>query len=380
VTIEGKSAALSAGERARLQLYLLLGLSTVAAYVMGRLFWPFLPAIVTSAVVATLIWPVQRRIHRLIRRRDLAALLGTLAAFFLIVLPLGAITVALLQQLQAQVQPVTAGAGRLLAPQGRVAQWLLRSGARFGLDAEQISSAIAAQVQQVGGFLLARTMSLISGLGGWLLQAGAALFTLYYMLRDGDQLVRATRWAVPLDPAQTDRLLSLARDAVRATVLGNLVVAIVQGAIGGVAFWIVGVPGALFWGLVMGVLSLLPVVGPSFVWVPAVVLLLLNGKIPHALALAAIGALVVSTIDNVLRSLLIGGRVQLHPLAVFFSLLGGIFVFGAVGVLLGPVLFVIALTVLEMGRLALSSGGDAVPQEARPWLLAVDAAPAADDP
>lgn len=367
-----RTPALSEAERAKLRLYILLGLATLASYVIGRLFWPFLPAIVTSAVIANLVWPLQTRLARRIRSRDVAALIGTLAAFFLIVAPLGAVTVALIEQLQSQVQPVTEGAGRLFAPQGRLAQWLLRTGTRVGLDADQISGAIAAQVQQIGGFLFARTMGLITGLGGWLLQAGAALFTLYYLLRDGDRLVGAVSWALPLERTQTERVLNVAQDAVRATVLGNLVVAIVQGAIGGVAFWIVGLPGALFWGLVMGVLSLLPVVGPSFVWAPAAVLLLLNDRLAGGLALAAIGALVVSTVDNVLRSLLIGERVQLHPLAVFFSLLGGIFVFGAVGVLLGPVLFLVALTILEMGRLAISANTGAPPQDAAPWLLAVD--------
>jgi predicted PurR-regulated permease PerM len=165
--------------------------------------------------------------------------------------------------------------------------------------------------------------------------------------------MQRVRWIIPLESAQTQRLLRLAREAIHATVLGNVVVALVQGVLGGIAFWLVGLPGAVFWGVVMGLLSLLPLVGPTFVWVPGAIILFATGQYWNAIALTAVGAVLISTIDNVLRSILISGRAELHPLAVFFSILGGIILFGAVGVLLGPVLFVLAFTVLEMGRMAL---------------------------
>jgi predicted PurR-regulated permease PerM len=347
----------AADDRARLQLLVIVLLATGAAYVIARLLWPFLTAIVTSAVVATLVWPLHLRVLRAVRLPSLAALASTLAVFVLVMLPLAAITAALLDELQTQVPQATASAGELLSSEGRITTWIIEVGARFGASPAEISRGVAAQVQAVGGFVLGRTVSILSGLGGWLLQAGAALFTLYYLLKDGDRLMRRVRWIVPLEAAQTDRLLRLAADAIHATMLGNVVVAIVQGLLGGIAFWIVGLPGAVFWGLVMGVLSLLPVVGPVFVWVPGAIILFATGRVLDGVILTAIGVLLISAIDNVLRSILISGRAELHPLAVFFSILGGIILFGAVGVLLGPVLIVLAFTVLEMGRLALLPDG-----------------------
>lgn len=365
-----------ATDRARLQSLLHLGLGVGAAWVIALILWPFLPALVTSAILATLMWPLQRRLARRIRHRDVLALSGTLITTLILVVPLGLVSLALINTLHGQVQPVTEGAGRLLSPDGRAAALLEAVGARFGIDPAVFGQAIIAQLQQLGGTLIQRTVAVLTGLGGWLLQAGAALFALYYLLRDGDELMRALRWFSPLDPAQTQRLIDLAHDAIRATVLGNIVVAGVQGLVGGLAFWIIGVPAPAFWGLIMGVLSLLPVVGPAVVWVPAAVLLGIDGRVGAGLLLAAFGTLVISSVDNVLRSILISGRARLHPLAVFFGLLGGVFLFGAVGVLLGPVLFVVALTVLEMSRLALSPepGGDPVPEGApvRPWLLVAD--------
>jgi predicted PurR-regulated permease PerM len=355
--------------RARLQLYILLALATGAAWVIGRLLWPFLPAIGTSVVIASLVWPIQAALARRVRHRNTAALLGTLAVLFLILVPLAALTGALVRVLNDQFGPAAQGASALLGGDGRIADWLAAMGARLGLEPDQLSRAVGDQMQHLTSLLLGRTMAILSGLGGWLLQAGVALFTIFYLLRDGEQLVRAIRWMLPLQQDQTDRLLTLAHEAIRATMLGNVVVAIVQGLIGGLAFWAVGVPAASLWGLIMGVLSLLPVVGPFFVWVPAAVLLIVNGQVGNGFLLAGIGVFIISTIDNVLRSLLISGRAQLHPLAVFFSVLGGILLFGAVGVLLGPVMFVLALTVLEMGRLALLPEASEAPADVGMWLF-----------
>jgi predicted PurR-regulated permease PerM len=367
-------------ERAKVQRYLLLGLATGAALVIGLLFWPFLPAIVTSAVLAALVWPVHRRILVRVRSSDLAALISSLAVVFLLVVPFAGLAMPLLRMVQTQFEPIAQGAGHLLTTDGRVAQWLIRAGDRVGLAPDQISAAAAEQMQQIGGFLLSRTVVLLTGIGGWLLQGGAALFTLYYLLRDGERLVRAVRWLVPLEPEQTDRIFRLALEATRATVLGSIVVAIAQGLIGGLAFWLLGVPGAALWGVAMGVLSLVPIVGPFLVWAPAALILLATGSVLKGLLLAAFGTLVISTVDNVLRSVFIGGRAHLHPLAVFFSLLGGVFLFGAAGMLLGPVLFVISLTVLEMGRLALLPVGEAVPDDTGSWLLGPGGSPYGDEP
>lgn len=343
-------------DRTRLQLYVMVGLATAAIYVVARILWPFLPAIVSSAVIAVLVWPVHRRIREskwLRRTPSVAALLSTIGIFGLVMLPLAAVTAALVSELQTQIPNATASAASLLAADGRIAAWMMDTGTRFGAEPARISEAIDTQVREVGGFIIARTMSLLSGLGGWLLQGGSALFTLYYLLRDGDRLLGRVRWVIPLEPPQADRLLLLAGEAIHATVLGNLVVALVQGVLGGAVFWAVGLSGPVFWGIMMGVLSLLPVVGPVFVWVPAAIILFATGQFWNGLVLASVGVLLISTVDNVLRSILISGRAELHPLAAFFSILGGILMFGAIGVLLGPVLFVVAFTVIEMGRLAM---------------------------
>ena len=187
------------------------------------------------------------------------------------------------------------------------------------------------------------------------------MVTLFYLLRDGAQLVAGVRRAVPLEPERFDQLLARARDVTHATVFGNVLVAIVQGTLGGIAFALVGLPAATLWGTIMGFLALIPMVGPPLVWGPAAIYLALGGEIVRALVLAAIGALVIGSVDNLLRAVFVGGRARVHSLVVFLSVLGGIFVFGAVGVIAGPVLFVLAQLALEMGRLAAQSAEQRAP-------------------
>lgn len=344
---------LARAELVKVRVYVLLVLATGAVYVVGLMLWPFLPAIVTSAVLATLVYPLHKRVEGRLGQRDLAALLSTVAVFFLVLLPLVALSLVLLNELQARIAWLSREAAGLLAPDGRVAQWLDAWVAHAGLEEADVSLQVAQPLQQLASFLAGRTLALLTGLGGWMLQAVAALFTLFYLLRDAEGMMKAVKWAIPLNALQSERLVARAREVIFATVFGSVVIAIVQGLLGGLIFWAVGVPGAALWGTLMGVLSFLPVVGPFLVWLPAVGLLLVSGELARALILLALGTFVISNVDNILRPVLISGRAALHPLVVFFSILGGAFVFGAVGILVGPVLFVLALTIIEMGRLAL---------------------------
>ena len=215
--------------------------------------------------------------------------------------------------------------------------------------------------QQLVDRLAGRTLGLFTGIGGWLIQAGIALFTLYYLLRDGDALVRHLKWLLPLEPALNDRLFQRASEIIRASIFGTFVVAAAQGTLGGLIFWILGISAPIVWGTAMTMLSLLPMVGPGFIWVPAALVLLATGHILRGLLLLAFGALIIATIDNVLRAWLVSGRAQLHPLLVFFSVVGGLFVFGAPGVFVGPVLVVVALTLIDTARLTM---------EPDPWDVA----------
>jgi len=336
---------------AREVVVLLLGVA--ASVLIGVFLWPFLAAIVTSATLAALAYPGYRWLERRIGEPNVSAFLGTAILFFLVLLPLVALSVALLGDVHANIDQLSRELGQKLGQGGDLRRWAEDLGRSLGIAPGRVSEQIGRQLQELPNLVAERTLSFVSGLGGWLLQGGAALFTLFFMLRDGEGLVKLLAWLLPLEPDYTQRLVERAREVTFATMYGNVAVAFVQGVLVGLAFWFLGLPAAVLWGTVAAVLSLLPVVGAPVVWIPAGVLLLVHGHVGRGVALLLFGFLVVSTVDNLLRAVLVSDRAQLHPLIVFFSVLGGIIVFGAAGVLIGPVLFVVCLSLIETARLIL---------------------------
>lgn len=378
---EGPAPA--SGGDPRLRLAILFVLGGGATYLLGYLLWPFLPALVTSAVMAALVYPAYRPLERWIGHEDVAALAATIVVFFLVLVPMVALSLVLADQIGTGIDWLRRSAAGLLAPEGSLRRWLDTAAGYLGIEGARLPETLTAQMQDVVRLLAGRTLNFLSGLGGWLLQAGAAIFAFFYFLRDADEIMRSVTWLIPLEERETERLVRRARDVIYATVYGNVVVAIVQGSLGGFAFWILGLPASALWGTVMVILSLLPIVGAPFVWVPAGILLLTGGEIAKGIALLAVGTLLISTVDNYLRAVLVSDRTQLHALVVFFSVLGGLFAFGAVGLFVGPVLFVVGLTILELARLAMEPEGDLVPDEeggllTRPPLAAPPEPSAAD--
>jgi len=171
---------------------------------------------------------------------------------------------------------------------------------------------------------------------GFLVSFGVMLYMLFFMFRDGVRIAGMVKRAIPLDSQTKQHLLQKLTTVVRATVKGNIVVAITQGVLGGLIFWLLGLPSALLWGTVMAFLSLLPAVGSALVWVPVAAYLLLTGAMLKGIVLIAFGALVIGTVDNLLRPILVGKDTRMPDYLVLVSTLGGISVFGLSGFVIGP--------------------------------------------
>jgi predicted PurR-regulated permease PerM len=176
------------------------------------------------------------------------------------------------------------------------------------------------------------------------------LLASFYLFRDGPALMRFVRAVVPLDPGYLERLLAIIENVLFASVLSSFAVAAVQGALGGIAFWIVGIPAPVLWGMLMMLAAFIPFVGAAIIWGPAAIYFLFSGNYTNAAILVFAGIFVVGTVDNVLRPILISGRVELNGLLVLISVVGGIGAFGLLGIVLGPVLIAVAVAVLEAER------------------------------
>lgn len=348
---------MEAAERRRLQVRVLLFLSAGAALLLGRMLWPFLTAIIAALVLAVLAFPAYVRLRDLVGNERIAAGLGTVALFFLVFLPVVGLSLALFASLQDHADMVAREMSALFGEEGPARRLLSRAQEWLGLERGSLTEGLQSQIRELGGFLAGRTMGILSGLGGGLVQAGVALFTLFFLLLDGEALLEEFRRVVPLDDELTDALMRRSGDIIFATMVGSVVVGIAQGTLGGLAFWALDIPGAILWGAVMGLLGIIPVLGPPLVWVPTVGFLLAEGEIARAIALLLAGMLIVGTVDNVLRAAVVSGRAQLHPLVVFFSALGGLILFGVMGIFLGPILFVLSLSILEVTRVVLDPDG-----------------------
>ncbi|MDX1648117.1 MAG: AI-2E family transporter [Longimicrobiales bacterium] len=341
---------LSGTDRGRMQVVVLLVAAGVSVFVIGQLLLPFTLGIVGAAVMAVLARPMQDFFHEKIPWPTLSALVVTALLLFLVLIPLGVFSSLLVVGVESGASVVAGQVQGLVNQRGPVWNALVSLAGLVGVEESTMSRQIQALFSNLGSMVAGGTVGFLSGLGGWVAQAGIGLVTLFYFLRDGDQFVAFLRWLIPLDAKVTDALLLKSREIVSATVFGTLVVAIVQGALGGLLFWALDLPAPALWGAVMAFFSLLPAVGPPVVWVPAALILAGSGEIGRALVLAGVGGLVIGTIDNLLRSILVGDRARLHPLLVFFAVLGGLVVYGAVGFLLGPIVIVLAISVLEIVR------------------------------
>ncbi len=336
-----------------LRVVVLLGFGTGAAAVLGAMLWPFLPALVTSVVLGVLALPAHQRIHAKIRNDRAAAAISTLAVVVVILVPIFGVSLIALQDLGTGVAWLENQLRTGFPLFGAAVAWIEGVLAALGLTNLDVSARLSERLGDVPELVVGRTFRVVSGVGGVFLQVGVGLFTLFYLFRDGERMLGIAKRLVPLASGPTELLLRRTQEVIFAAVFGHVFVAMVQGLLGGLAFWALGIPTPAVWGVLMGALSMIPMIGPAFVWIPAGAVLIASGATARGVVLLLFGLLVISTIDNVIRAMLVSARAQVHPLVVFLGVLGGVLMFGAVGIFVGPVLIVAAAALMEMARLSI---------------------------
>lgn len=227
---------------------------------------------------------------------------------------------------------------------------------RLDLSQFKLEAAIRDTIGQTSSFLAKQSVGIVRNVALGFVQLALTLVTLFFLLRDSPRLLPSVRAFIPLDDEQTDELLHRVVDTIRATVHGATIVAVTQGTLTGLAFWLLSLPSPLLWGAITTILCFVPLLGSPVVWAPAALLLAAQGIYWKATVLALWGLLVVGLVDNLLRPLVIGTRTRLHVLIVFFSVWGGLLLIGPLGLVLGPVILAVTLALLEVLRLKLAEG------------------------
>ena len=207
------------------------------------------------------------------------------------------------------------------------------------------------EAARLAGGLTSWVSSFIADSAWFVLQVVVSAFTLFYLLRDGEEALASLRLWIPLSPEEANQVFSKISETISATLYGHLLASAVQGLLGGLMFWWLGLPAPLMWGTVMALLSVIPVLGAFLIWIPAALFLLLKGSWIKAVILLIWGNFVVGLADNLLYPFLVGKKVRLHPVPVFFAILGGLFTFGVSGLILGPLILAVTIALLKIWRL-----------------------------
>jgi len=320
--------------------FLLILMAVTLAF--GWILVPFYGAVFWAVILAIIFAPLHRRFQRIFgKRRNLAALSSLLVCVLIAVIPMIVISASLAQQGAMLYQQIRSGqldVGGYVeqlrhALPTSVQELLQRYGAgEFTSLREKLSQAAMAASQ----FVANRAVSIGQNTFQFVIGFFIMLYLLFFFFRDGAQLSRRVRDAIPLEETRKRQLLAKFTTVVRATVKGNVIVAITQGALGGLIFWFFGIQGALLWGVLMAFLSLLPAVGAGLVWLPVSVYYLVSGAIWQGIVLILYGIFVIGLVDNVLRPLLVGKDTKMPDYVVLVSTLGGMALFGLNGFVIGP--------------------------------------------
>lgn len=360
--------------------------SGIAFYLCYRLVLPFLPALAWALALAVIAHPLHVRMKRCVPHVNLAAALSVVVVSIVIVVPVIYVTQNLLREagnFAATIQEeIDSGRWRrVFNDDPRLQRFLPWIESQLGLKsaeakepadsgttpnpdqaAEQPSEQATmpqsvASVERAAGMLTRGVGSVMSQTVWFVMQLFITLLSLFFFFRDRERALEILRSLLPLSRFEADEVLARVDDTIHATIYGSLVVAAVQGTMGGLMFWWLGLPAPLLWGAIMAALAVVPVLGTFVVWAPTAAYLALRGDWTSALILAAWGGIAIATIDNFLFPFLVGKRMRFHTLLVFFAIVGGLALFGASGVILGPVLLAIADALLEVWRRRTAFGG-----------------------
>ncbi len=323
-------------------------------YFSFRVIQPFLDPLLWSGLLAFLLFPLNERLRRSLHgQKGKAALLLTLAAILVIVIPAVFVTGVFVSQASDLVGRLRAGGVPRLTQLGDLLKFpVLEKAVQtitqiVPVTVEQIESWTVEGGKRVLQILISMSGSIFAGALGAFINALIALFLFFFYLRDGDEVTRRALHLIPMEEARKAHLIDHLAAVTRAVVLGALMTALVQGALVGVGFAIVGLPSPVVFAVLAALAALLPLVGTALVWVPAALVLAAEGRYGAAAFVALWGVLVVSASDNFVRPLFISGRAQISTLTVFIGLLGGLSAFGAIGMFLGPVFVALILALLE---------------------------------
>jgi predicted PurR-regulated permease PerM len=333
--------------------YVFMGFLLGILYLFYLVIRPFLTDIFIAIVMAMVFYPLYKKILKLCRGlRIVSALLTLLIIIFVFLVPLSILAGIITGQSLELYQKISNG-----LQDGTFKQMIQVKISSFNhlFDRWHVDTQTLRLEEQVGSllknlseFIYTQLASLARGIVGIIFDLVIALFICFFLLIDGENFLKEIKLLSPLEVSHHERIVHQVERTLKATLKGSIIVALAQGLLGGIGFWIFNIPSAAFWGVCMVFSSVIPLVGTSLIWIPAALYLIFTSSLGMGIGMALWGTLIISGADNVLRPLLLKGEANLHPLFTFLSVLGGLIYFGFLGFILGPVVLSFLMTMFEI--------------------------------
>jgi len=310
-----------------------------------------------AILLATVFYPVFQKLQRLLRKREvLSAMTMTFLVILVIVLPSSLLIVALANEVVSVYhgleEMIKTGSLEAYLEKIRGIPFFNWTWERLNqyLDLSQVDPPrlLLENLQQFSTFLFNQTSKILKGFSTFIIGFFFTLLSLYYLFKDGGRLFERLKETLPIPKQERDLLILRFKEMVHATIYGGILIAIIQGLLGGVIFWALGISSPILWGTAMTFLSFIPMGGTALIWVPAAILLFVQGAFLKGVILLGLGVFGISMVDNLLRPFFISTKTNIHPLLLFFAVLGGIQAFGLIGLVIGPLIATLCLTLIEI--------------------------------
>jgi predicted PurR-regulated permease PerM len=333
----------------RLTAVVSYGVLLLLIYLVFRISEPFLSALAWAAILVTFFYPMHKRLAKRLSPVQ-ASVISTVAVTVLLIAPAILVTTFFVREAVSISRGVQHSIVEQHAPIiAKSRSWIAHHVPGIDPNAD-IFGTLEQGIEKQAGFLAERIGTILKNIAAFIFDLFVMIFAMFYFFRDAAKILGAVRSIMPFDAQHQDAMIIQVQELISASVITSLVVAAIQGALGGVGFALVGLPAPVFWGVLMAFFSLIPVVGSGLIFVPATLWLGFSGHWGRAIVLLAICAGVSTVLDNVLRPLMLGGRTELSGLVVFISVVGGVSLFGMLGLVLGPILVAMAAGVLTVYR------------------------------
>ena len=334
----------------KMRNFLFVALLAVVTVAFLWIIKTFAYPIFWAAIIAGMFYPIYKFFNKKLKVPNLGTAITMMIVLVIIVVPLILIGTLVVSQSIDMYNSLSQNTGNIKTGINTAVEWIRNNPltAQLNIDQSAITQKFTELAQTLTSFLLNSAKNFTQNSVVFLIMLFITFYSLFFFIRDGEKLLKKLMHLCPLGDEQEKMLYNKFTSTTRATIKGSLIIGLIQGTLGGLMFWVAGINGAIIWGLLMVLLASVPGIGPYFVWLPAAIVMIILGHTWTGIGMILFGALVIGTIDNILRPMLVGKDSQMHPLLVLLSTLGGIAVFGISGFIIGPIIASLMLAFWEM--------------------------------